>query len=197
MHRGRSKKRIAITIIFIVSAFISMGSFVGLYYFYLLGLIYLGISLIIISGIILLISICLFFSQSRESDIFLSRFEKKEEQKIEKETFEANKDEYEYIKRYFEALPKKAPSIKDLIEYLSEFEKISITDITNHFYPRDLIENKAMLGNVSWKTKEKIWDNYRKIKNVIELMISEKRIEGFLRQLDIELYYFNPNYNKN
>ncbi|MHA1271098.1 MAG: hypothetical protein ACTSPY_14995 [Candidatus Helarchaeota archaeon] len=190
-----SLKNVIIIIVLIISLLMSIGSLFGLYYFYISGVGYIGIIMIIISTIILIISMYLYFSRPNlGSDRFFTRFEKKDEQNNEKKSYEDKKLVYDQIEKPLQKVEVKSPSVKELIEYINQFEKISLTEITDHFYPGSMKKFPSLLGTISWKTKEKTWEEYSKIKKVLDILINEKKVKGFINQLQLELYYFNPEF---
>jgi hypothetical protein len=201
---GRSTKNLIITVIFISSFVLSILFLIGLYFFWKAGLLYVGITLIVIFFGIFLVSACLFFSRPKEvSDRFFSRFEKKEEirENEEGEKFEADKPEYSQIKEFFKKeereqelkpIQKETPSVKDVIEFLEDKETITITEITDYFYPRENKSDKKIINNLSYKTKLKSWPDYSTIKRVLEILMAEKKISGSLKIIGRELYYLNP-----
>ena len=188
----KNKKNLIINLIFICSFFTTIGLLIGFYFFWLYNLIHIGIISITISFLILVISGCIFFSRPKKiGERFFTRFERKKEQKEKNRFFEEDKQEYKQIKKFFKEPDKEGPSIQDLIEYLSQYKEISITEITDHFYPRNVKEKSLVMDNIHWKTKVKSWANYKKMKKVLEILKIEKKINGIIRSIGRKLYYIN------
>ncbi|MBD3227909.1 MAG: hypothetical protein GF329_06945 [Candidatus Lokiarchaeota archaeon] len=82
------------------------------------------------------------------------------------------------------------PSVNDLIEYIYNHKRVSITEITKYLYPKTIGQNK-MLENISWKSKLKSWRDYKRIKRVLEILIEERKVNGVLRPIGNKLYYIN------
>ena len=195
------KKKISIeelllSILFFSSFIAFVIILINFYYFWKYGMIYLGAILLTIFLVLVIISsIAYFYSRGKNRTVFYSKIEERKTiPKIEireVEESKQNKEEYELIKKYFQqSVQKKSPSVRELIEYVEKFERISITDITNYFYPLEIKGDLSVIRNVSWKTKEKIWENYKKIKMIIELLINEGKLKGTLQEIGPEIYYF-------
>ncbi len=194
IRKERTEKSLILKVILIIAFLISIASLIGLYYFYIYNLLNVGIILMVISLFILIVSICLYYSKSRGYYIkFSPSLYEKDQSDKNKTDFESGKTECKQIQKVFESEKNKLsePSIKELIEYITKFDRISITEIIKHFYPQSVHDKTKILSKISWKTKEKTWEEYRKIKKVIELLIAEKKLNGILKQLDIELYFIN------